>query len=1109
MNKVFIYFFLVLLSSFSSVDVTAQSTSHKEKKQIDTLLQKPTPLICGFDQIMTSQRKSNDFMMQEIKMNSDILEKKSNSIDEIITLPVVFHIVQPNPETFSNAAINNVIQDLNNAFSKSGNYSSSTGVDTKIRFCLAQKAPDGGITNGINRISSSYGINLNADIEDRRLKNLAQWDPNKYINIWVVRNMYSEVYAEFSCDTWTRGNMSGYATMPPGGSSRDGIVVSQFGTLLVHEMGHYLGLYHTFNGGCINNDCEKDGDKVCDTPPDQTYLSSLGCIDPKGMNSCLTDTLSNFSNGYFPKDVPDLGLNFMDYGNASCANEFTYGQAIRMRAAINTQRPGLLENKCQPPCPENILAKFSRNLPVPKPGELITFTNSSVGASRYEWLIDNVVVSTGLNFTTSFPGNGKYLVTLKAYNGSSCFSSYRDEVIITCGVIARFYNVKRKIASKADILLDSILFVNQSVNATSFKWLMKLSSDEPEVEISNATNLNHVFLIPGNPSLRLVASNGTCSDTTDQYYIPVLDPTSDAIVSISRINCFQETKVRVQFTLCNSGFKPLPAKTPVSFYTAHPSRFDAKKIDTTFLTPSPTKGYCCGQEYTVILNVGYRHLDSLYAVVGDTGIAIPFNLPNTITKEKSYNNNATIAKNIRFRTTISPLNINLLPEDTLLLTATTFPDPTSTSFFTWSDAKRISCINCAYTFFYADSTHTKRLVARSQYGCYDTAFVTLKVPPVNDYTIKIQNISCASRDSILVQFDITNHFQSKKAILPKNLFVSFYLGDPETDTAKIISPHFFLQNEIRKPFQSFSIKIKNMGSGLIFASVNDNGNSNKISAQNRILSETDFSNNLDKYFYDQPVTTVNVNICFDQTYFGYSKTGIYIDTFKISTLCDSIRVLHLTVHPKKVASRNLAICKGDSILLGGKMQKERGLYIDTLVSSAGCDSILFTNLFYADLPEKFLPPDTTICEKGSLTIHLPQYKNFLWSDGSIENPHTLSEPGTYSLEVRDRNGCYGKDTITISKTYCIDISIPNAFSPNGDGKNDVFRPLVPVSLKGFKMQIWNRWGVLLFETNTPSKGWNGYVNGMAQPAGTYVYNITYKNHEGVVEHKKGTLVLIR
>jgi gliding motility-associated-like protein len=1099
--------FLVLFTSFCFTWTKAQQNNIIKPNQPFNPNNPPASVLCSFDQLMSVQRSSSTFRVQEMKMNHDIQIKKSNTIDTIITLPVVFHIVNQNPYSIANSTIQNAINDLNNAFAKAGSYAGSTGVDTKIRFCLAQKAPDGGITNGINRIVSTYGDNLNMYIEDERLKSLAQWDPTRYINVWLVNNIVGEISADFSCDTWTRLNAGGYATMPPGGGASDGIVISGFGTLFAHEMGHYLGLYHTFEGYCTNNNCETDGDRVCDTPPDGFPTYALACTNPTGMNSCSTDTLSNYSNGYFPRDTADFSLNFMDYGNGSCANQFTLGQALRMRAAINTQRAGLLEYKCNKPCNDNIDASFTRNISVPKTGDVINFTNTSTGASSYQWFIDNVPVASTTDFSYTFANRGKYVVTLKAFNGGTCFASYRDEVIVGCGVIARFYSDKKSIASKAGILLDSILFTNQSLNAVSYRWLMRSDITTGEQLIGTSTNLTYVFQNPASHYIRMIATNGACSDTTNTFGISVFDPTSDASIFVSRANCFQETKVRLEFIICNNGYKPIPPKTPVSFYDRNPTRPGAKKLDTTFIIPDAIKGRCCGIYYTHIIDIGYRQIDSIYAVVGDTGTALPVSLPNTLLQELNYTNNVLRINNIRFRAVVSPADTTLEPGDILQITGGTFPDPSNTSTYAWSDAKQLSCTSCPSPVFTADSTRIKRLAVRSQYQCYDTTFVTLRVPPVNDYRVVINNANCLSKDSLSVNFTITNSY--RKGVLPKNLQVTFYKGNPLTDTAVILGPVFILPDTLFVQSQAFTRSIKHIGKGTIYASINDNGNHIRIIPANRSFEEKDSSNNISVYNYQPPATTVNITICANDSYMGYKTTGTYTDVFTGASSCDSIRILNLTVNPVKFTSRQLAICRGDSVLLGGAWQKNRGTYTDSLKTYLGCDSVVVTDLFMIDTPYQFLPKDTVICSTGTLMIDLPGYTNYNWSDGSTQNPHGLSQPGTYTLEVRDRNGCYGTDQITITHTFCIEIMVPNAFTPNGDGKNDVFQAMVPVPLPGYRMQIWNRWGMLVFETTTIAKGWDGTLAGQAQPAGTYVYKITYKTTTGQEKQQAGTLVLIR
>lgn len=99
-----------------------------------------------------------------------------------------------------------------------------------------------------------------------------------------------------------------------------------------------------------------------------------------------------------------------------------------------------------------------------------------------------------------------------------------------------------------------------------------------------------------------------------------------------------------------------------------------------------------------------------------------------------------------------------------------------------------------------------------------------------------------------------------------------------------------------------------------------------------------------------------------------------------------------------------------------------------------------------------------------------------------------------------------------SQVVCIAVSglirVPTAFSPNGDGINDVFSVGDGIFVS-FEMLIYNRWGALVFRSTSPSQGWQGSFDGLPSPIGTYTYKITFKNADNVPISKSGTFVLIR
>src|SRR6185436_3348974 len=239
---------------------------------------------CGFDVMNAEMRKDPDTRLREEKINRDIYNRllqnfSNNKVQQVpLEIPVVFHIVHLNgPENVPDSVIAAGLNELNLRFQNAAPYFDSAGTDIQILFCLASVDPYGNPTTGITR-----DVSVNTDItwttgpvNDAALKNISRWEPNLYFNIWVIRSIIS------------MNGYVGYSSFPvSAGNSNDGVVVQYNylnGTVLAHEAGHYLGLYHTFEGGCLNDNCLLNGDHVCDTPPDAT--SNFVCPN----NSCSTE----------------------------------------------------------------------------------------------------------------------------------------------------------------------------------------------------------------------------------------------------------------------------------------------------------------------------------------------------------------------------------------------------------------------------------------------------------------------------------------------------------------------------------------------------------------------------------------------------------------------------------------------------------------------------------------------------------------------------------------------------------------------------------------------------------------------------------------------------
>jgi gliding motility-associated-like protein len=133
---------------------------------------------------------------------------------------------------------------------------------------------------------------------------------------------------------------------------------------------------------------------------------------------------------------------------------------------------------------------------------------------------------------------------------------------------------------------------------------------------------------------------------------------------------------------------------------------------------------------------------------------------------------------------------------------------------------------------------------------------------------------------------------------------------------------------------------------------------------------------------------------------------------------------------------------------------------------------------------------------------------YQWQDGSSNPTYTATQQGIYFVDISNYCGDT-RDQIIISKGLC-KIYVPTIFTPNNDTKNDLFKIEGGEAIKDFQLTIYNRWGTKIFETKNITQGWNGTINGKAQPAGAYIYFIQYKdaltNKSAMM---KGTVMLVR
>lgn len=191
---------------------------------------------------------------------------------------------------------------------------------------------------------------------------------------------------------------------------------------------------------------------------------------------------------------------------------------------------------------------------------------------------------------------------------------------------------------------------------------------------------------------------------------------------------------------------------------------------------------------------------------------------------------------------------------------------------------------------------------------------------------------------------------------------------------------------------------------------------------------------------------------------------------------------------------------------------QTGLYTVTAKDQQGCpssDSVIVTN---HTIPSNILAfNDTTICSLGTATIFTKRpYSEYLWSTGSSDSVLQTQKEGLYYLQVKDSNGCVGNDSAYVTHMKCSEfLYFPNAFTPNADALNDIFKPTFYGVIHSYELNIYDRWGKLIFASRNPLLGWDGKVKGNMLTAGTYVWYCRFKANDYPENTVKGTVLLLR
>jgi gliding motility-associated-like protein len=456
---------------------------------------------------------------------------------------------------------------------------------------------------------------------------------------------------------------------------------------------------------------------------------------------------------------------------------------------------------------------------------------------------------------------------------------------------------------------------------------------------------------------------------------------------------------------------------------------------------------------------------------------------------------------------LSPLTVTISPPDTICSGSSTVLNAIGAAHYNWSPSSGLSATNIANPVASPTVTTTYTVTATGGGPCTGTVIDSVKV------TVDTLSTITLTKDTTICKGDSIQIVASGGATYLWNTGATTSSIDVKPLSYTLFTVDISRGKCTKKAFMYVTVKpvpsIHVTGTTIIC-----NGDSTLLTASGGL-----------SYKWNNGATTSSIKI-------GPGSTTTYSVSISNGT-CAKDTSITVTVNPIPIGgiSGNIFICAGTSTTLsasGGTsyiwntgettssimVSPIAGTTYSVTIIQNGCADSLTAFVSVNAVPVITACCDSSIIFGQSVQLASTGGGTYNWSppDGlscnDCSNP--LSNPmqtTTYTLTITSDSGCISREFITID-VNCGQVFVPTAFSPNGDGQNDILYVKGPC-IKSIELLIFDRWGNKVFESTDINNGWDGKLDGLPMNTGTYVYFLTATMYNDAVIEKKGNITLVR